>query len=283
VGRSPACDLCLPAREVSKQHALLIWNGRQWALRDLHSKNGSWYNTLPVAPGRDITLSMSSRFAFGDPEELWRVVSLDPPEIRAASLSDQRERTVARDLLVLPSEQNPQVTLFRHNDGWMLEREDGQREPVQDHQQITIDSAVWIIYLPEAVDETWQGHSHPSPQNVLLRFHEIGTPELRVSYVHEGEETILDPRVHLQLLAVLAEARVSDQLNPSLPVEEHGWLYRDELTRRLQIFDNRIYVYVFRAREQLAAAGIVDAVDIVERRSDTRQVRLGVPQIDIVE
>jgi hypothetical protein len=38
---------------------------------------------------------------------------------------------------------------------------------------------------------------------------------------------------------------------------------------------------VFRAREQFAEAGLSGATSIIERRSDTQQVRIGISNIEI--
>jgi hypothetical protein len=39
--------------------------------------------------------------------------------------------------------------------------------------------------------------------------------------------------------------------------------------------DAKIYLEVFRARRQLADAGVLEAARIVERRNSTRQIRIG--------
>lgn len=284
IGRSRSCDLCLDAREVSKQHALIAWNGIQWTLRDLHSKNGTWFNDASLSPGRDIPLKPNASFAFGSQADRWRVVDLKAPVARAVSLVDQTERVADNNLIPLPSQDEPEVVLFKSKNGtWTVEWPDGQREPIQDHQTITVGEVPWVVHLPEPVDETWQGSSQPTPASISVRFRVSQDQEsLQVSFLHNNVETILSPRVHLQVLYVLAQARLKDQDNPSLPEKEHGWLYRDQLANSLKIYDNRLYVYVYRAREQFAKEGVLDATEIIERRSDTHQVRLGVSRIEIL-
>ena len=66
------------------------------------------------------------------------------------------------------------------------------------------------------------------------------------------------------------------------PETAEGWVYQDELADRLAMDENHLNVAVFRCRRQLAEAGIVGAASIIERRRPTRELRLGVAQIEIV-
>jgi hypothetical protein len=110
---------------------------------------------------------------------------------------------------------------------------------------------------------------------------------------HEGDRVLdLGERAHHAVLLALARARLADQApaqgeSPSSPAEvlpesAHGWMYQDELGRMLQLDETQINLLIFRCRRQLAAAGVVGAAGIVERRRATRQLRLGVARIEIV-
>ena len=52
-------------------------------------------------------------------------------------------------------------------------------------------------------------------------------------------------------------------------------------TALFKTFSSRLYVYVYRARAQLADAGVLDAAGVIERRSDTHQIRIGVSKLQI--
>lgn len=54
LGRSERSDICLPSTQVSSSHATIFWKDRQWWLKDLHSKNGTFLNheKIDVAPVR---------------------------------------------------------------------------------------------------------------------------------------------------------------------------------------------------------------------------------------
>ena len=59
------------------------------------------------------------------------------------------------------------------------------------------------------------------------------------------------------------------------------WLYFDDLCGMLGRSRQRVNVEGFRARQQRAAPGIVDAVERFQQRPTTRQIRLGVQNLTI--
>lgn len=48
IGRVADCDLVIPLREVSRQHARITKNGEEFQLEDLKSKNGTFIENHPV-------------------------------------------------------------------------------------------------------------------------------------------------------------------------------------------------------------------------------------------
>jgi len=63
IGRSPACQWVLNDLSVSNNHAEIVWDGAQYLVRDLGSRNGTWLN------GRQVTnatpLSSGAQVSFG--------------------------------------------------------------------------------------------------------------------------------------------------------------------------------------------------------------------------
>ena len=117
----------------------------------------------------------------------------------------------------------------------------------------------------------------------VLRF-EVSRDEefVTLSLVHGGVATSLGARAHHDLLLALARARLAD-VGGGLPPPEQGWLYVDDLLSMLRLDLHHFNVNVFRARQHLARAGMMDAGSIVERRSTTRQIRLGTTAIEITQ
>ncbi|CAN5487201.1 hypothetical protein BH10CHL1_BH10CHL1_01300 [soil metagenome] len=72
VGRSDECDIALPDRQVSRQHARITWQGDCYELEDLGSKNGTHLNgqevqgSVPLHDGDEIQIALRFKLAFVD-------------------------------------------------------------------------------------------------------------------------------------------------------------------------------------------------------------------------
>jgi hypothetical protein len=51
IGRTNACDICLPDANVSRSHAAIVCHDGAWHIEDLDSTNGTLLNGHPVASG----------------------------------------------------------------------------------------------------------------------------------------------------------------------------------------------------------------------------------------
>jgi pSer/pThr/pTyr-binding forkhead associated (FHA) protein len=74
IGRAPTCAIWLPYPYVSARHAVLRWNGGNWELRDLGSRNGTFQDGSRLNPEEAYPMRIGSSIAFGkllaDPWEL---------------------------------------------------------------------------------------------------------------------------------------------------------------------------------------------------------------------
>lgn len=72
IGRSEECDIALPDRQVSRFHARLSWQGEQFVVEDLGSKNGTRVNGQEVKTpvglndGDEIQIALRFKLAFVD-------------------------------------------------------------------------------------------------------------------------------------------------------------------------------------------------------------------------
>jgi len=55
IGRAASCDVCVDDDEVSREHAVLVWKGAHWNLRDRGSTNGTLLDGERVQGERPIT------------------------------------------------------------------------------------------------------------------------------------------------------------------------------------------------------------------------------------
>jgi len=70
-------------------------------------------------------------------------------------------------------------------------------------------------------------------------------------------------------------------LEQGIDAGEQGWVPLEDLCRMLRIEENKMNVDFFRARRQFAKLGIQGAGGIIERRTDSRSVRLGVGALEV--
>jgi hypothetical protein len=68
-----------------------------------------------------------------------------------------------------------------------------------------------------------------------------------------------------------------------VPADEgdSGWVYTDDLADMLEVTPTKLNVYVHRIRKSMAEAHVHCADQIVERRTDTHQLRVGTPRLSI--
>ena len=286
IGRSRRCDLVVPHASISGEHALIWWDGERWSIRDLGSRNGTLVDghRLDDAPR---VLELDARVQLGAHPLAWTVDCLAPPRARAVALDDpERPAIEAEDgVLALPDERVAELVIYGSaTAGWVLEAGERAR-PVEDREVIEVAGTRYRLELPQLLGETADLDSVPPRlAELTLRFR-VSSDEEHVSL--EGllgqpptqRSLALGPRAHHYTLLTLARARLADA---ELPEPERGWVYRDQLQAQLQLDREQLNMLVFRARKQLAAAGIENAHELVERRPDTHQLRLGIGRVEIL-
>ena len=282
VGRDPSADLVMNSRMVSTEHALFRWVGANWSIRDLGSRNGTWVDGKRLAPGEEVPVFPGASFSFGGPEAGWVLLSEEAPGVAAERVSDGNYRQVTADILVLPDDEQPTLTIQQEPQGdWIVEDREGSR-PLVNGDVIEVDGDPWRIHIPEVVEGTWESTPYSMILSELTFRFQVSLDEEHVELSIQAAHTRLPipPRAHHYLLLTLARARMADQAR-GVPPGEQGWKDQDELARRLGLTENMLNVYICRARQQLAAAGIMGAGGLIERRSQTRKLRLGAELMEV--
>jgi hypothetical protein len=105
-------------------------------------------------------------------------------------------------------------------------------------------------------------------------------------YVHlrmASEERHFDmgARTHNYLLLTLARRRLADA-TARLRDSSCGWVYQDEFEHDPTMASPQLNLHIFRIRRHFVRRGVVDGEGIVERRPQTRQLRIGSARISIV-
>ncbi|MFK7928138.1 MAG: FHA domain-containing protein [Myxococcota bacterium] len=289
VGRSGTAGLLLKDRSVSAEHASVFWSDPGWAVRDLGSRNGTFVGDTRLAPGQKIDLVVGQTVRFGGSQE-WRLVHDGAPTALAVPVVSGKlvwtgAMIADRELLALPDEETPEVTVRRQLDRWMVEDEDSQGRGV-DGQIVRADNKVWRLFLPPDEDEvvaTTAFNSGPRSclSDAVLRFGVSADEEhVTLSVQSSNQFHEVKPRTHHYLLLTLARQRVED-VKQGVSDSEAGWLHAEDLQRMLRMDRRTLNTQVFRARRQLSKLDLDGSGDIIERRDPARQLRIGVAKIEV--
>lgn len=285
IGRAAYCGVVLIDPRVSAEHASVYFDKGSWYLRDLASTNGTFLDGAKIDLGRKHALVPGASVGFGAPTPTYRFVNDEPPRMRLRNQTTGVRIEPQLGLVVLPSEAHPVVTIFQGLDGWYEER-DGSVRQLVDFSDILIDEDRWTIEIPPPGSETAQtglarAGGWANFDELFLRFDVSRDRESIVLMIAAGlESRVVTNRAYHELLLVLAEARVHSAAE-GVPEPEQGWLHTDELCKRIAGDISKVNVDVFRARQQLDQLGVVESHRVVERRPNTRQLRLGTASVAI--
>lgn len=281
VGRSEHCLLRLDDPHVSNEHASVRWDGDCWMLKDLGSLNRTYLDGSELKPSDSVPLSRNSRIAFGSQAQTW-LMEDDAGPVPMAVAENGSEPIFATDgLLPLPSPEQPLYTVYRNANGsWVVDTGDAIRA-VEDRATLLVDGRSYRLSLPQPFTRTTplEGFVGTRVPDLSLVFRVSSDRETILLEVHGAHgRHQFSARTHNEMLLVLARARLADDA-AGLPPGSAGWVYQDELYRQLGVDAERLNVDVYRVRRQFADLGLLDPAQIIERRSRTRQIRIGVPKL----
>ncbi|MEO0603411.1 MAG: FHA domain-containing protein [Myxococcota bacterium] len=273
LGRDEVCDLRLSSRSSSAHHASLRWNDGVWQIKDLASRNGTFIQGHRLVAGRWDAIARGQSIQLGSADERWTLIDDGPPELFA----EERGGAVAEasgGFLALPPE-GPAAWVCPSAEGWVLEGEHEVRT-VHNRESVRLGSTNWVLALPEPEALTAEADpARRSLDRIVLAFTASSDEEtVQIDVIGPGPPTPLRPRSHSFMLLTLARLR-ERELRDGCDPREAGWVYVDDLERMLDVKPGQINLLVFRARRQLADAGVVDSAGLVERRPGTTRLRLG--------
>jgi hypothetical protein len=286
IGRSSACVVVLEDPPPSAQPALIAWSGERWEVRDLGSLNGTWLNGRRLSAGERVPIATDSRIGFGG-ADVWMLANDRPAGPAARSTATSELVHSVSQILALPSADDPQATVFRRADGQWLVELGTHVHAVTDRDQLEIGSDCWTLFLPSELSplpETAEtGGSRLVIDELALRF----APSLDEEHVSvqvrtkTGKEYTLPQRSSHYMLLTLARARIADA-HRGVIAEEQGWIYACDLADMLQYTAERLNIEIFRARAVFAKLGVADFAHLIERRTTSRQIRIGVREVQVI-
>jgi FHA domain len=283
IGREPSASIRLEDESVSWRHASLRWTGLAWELQDLGSLNGTFVDGQRIAPGGRALLKLGSEIRFGQSQESWQLEEDEPPATSLVDILTGERITGLDDLIAAPKSGEPGLFLSRQANGeWLAECEDRVWEP-QPMDVIAIAGRQYRFEPGIFVYATSAGKSQQlTPQSLGLDFAVSRDEEhVAITIVHGERRVELRPRAHSYMVLTLARLRLQDQANDTLSKASHGWVHQERLVRMLATTPPLLAVDIYRARRQFSEAGVSDAAQVIERRSTTHELRIGVSKISI--
>lgn len=285
IGRSPTCDLCLPATaaEVSRFHALIYWSEGQdddgWWVRDLNSRNGTFIDGARLDPGREVRLAERGTIAFGARRDTWALDGTEPPPVVLIGHRPDHEIRLTGRALLLPHDDTPEAIVYHRRDtGWVLET-DRDTRPLDGDHPFTIAGTTWRAIVPRAPAQT---RGVPAAITLVLT---VSRDEEYVELCAERggrtDRITAGNGSALYFLLALARRRLDDATTGE-PETEQGWIHTADAAREHKCSEQVLNQWVFRIRARLAAVGL-DELDVIERRARTGLLRLGHPDIRVVE
>jgi hypothetical protein len=188
------------------------------------------------------------------------------------------------DFIALPSVSDLRGTIYRDRVGfWTLEQVDGTVVRLRNRQAFDVAGQTYRFCCPDTVSMTSLATSAPDLEvrHLQLLFCVSKDEEfVKLEMVCGGKTVEVGSRNFNYLLLTLARRRLKEQTE-GLPDTTCGWIHLDELAHDPSMAPPQLNIDVYRIREQFAALGVVDAVNIVERRVRPRQLRIGVPRIEV--
>jgi len=284
VGRGPDAALPLAHDSASRRHATLRWTGKLWELLDLGSLNGSFVDNRRVPSGGRVALHVGSQLRFGESAEHWLLVDDTPPGASVVELDTGKRILPAAGIIAVPDDGDPQLSIYQAGDGgWQAETSERAWSIVND-EVIAIGGASYRFEVGQAVATTCVAGSSSAPtldQIALELSVSRNEEQVDIAIIHNGQRNPLRSRAHSYVLLTLARLRIEDQERGELPLSSQGWVDQDHLVKLLATTRGRLALDVYRARTQFADAGVSDAALLIERRTSSRELRIGVARLSV--
>lgn len=266
IGRSAVCGIRLDAARVSSEHAVVAWQDKKWTVRDLGSRNGTWVEDQLVSAGQVAVLWAGARIRFA--EEGWVVHDASPPAPMALRLSSGAQVGATGDVLLLPDEDEPRMSIAPIAAGGWSAYTDSMAFDVADRDTVDVDGERYQLFLPAALEPTVG-----AGDAIHLRFRVSPDEErVEVEVACAGRLARLGPRSHNYLLLTLARVRMAERFRS---VGDRGWVQREDLARWLKVDLRTVAVHVHRIRQEIGQQNVDGAAAVLEVRPRTGQLRVG--------
>lgn len=269
--------------DASRIHAVIQWDQDKWLLQD-SSSNGTFINGKKLSQGEKHLLNQGDIINFGSLKaDQWELLDLDKPRSVLVPSAPELPTLILDKLTVLPSEDNPQISLYLSQTGqWLCESDSGVYT-LQSGDKVGYGDSVWYFHDASTCEATQiQDKNEIFASKPIVFSFKVSQDEEDVSLsLQLGNKTVdLGLRAHHYLLLMLARQRLKDKNNGLVGVEQ-GWVDKEELAGMLRMDKNYINIQIFRFRKQMIneLPNSLTIPQAIEKR--TGKIRLFYDQIKI--
>ena len=121
VGRDSVCDIIIPSRQVSRQHAQFTISPRGVILEDMHSKNGTHLNGKMIEDqtllqdGDVVQIALAQQFIFLSSDATLPLEMFDTLEVQSATPGRLRFEKRARQVWIGDEEVSPPLSVSQYH------------------------------------------------------------------------------------------------------------------------------------------------------------------------
>jgi hypothetical protein len=199
---------------------------------------------------------------------------MSAPDPCAVLLGPQAYHWGQSSLLIIPSTDAPEASVFPRSDQWCVDT-GGELRFAECGDLLRLPSGYFRLLLPE----------HPSAPQALTARYELDITQLSLSFRLSNEQVLvtlvqgptevqLPSRACLYTLGALARRRLA-----AGPADERaGWVSSAELAEMRNCSIEKINVDIHRLRKMFQEAGVRNASQIVER-DESKRLRIGIGRL----
>jgi len=244
---------------ISKLHAAIEWDGKQWRLKNL-GLNGTWLNNQPLVTNEPALLHVNDKFHLADLNTLgYRVIDLTPPTDMLWPLeisTDLQPKPIYLSRYnPLPNIDTPELAIYfdEQRQEWQLEPLDHAQpnHTLQQGDLVQLGSSHWQ-FIPVQVLGPTEVHAYQLHllNDMEFVFHlSLDEESTQLELVHQHHKVDLAVRNHHYLLVQLARHRAADA-ERGLDSKSQGWIYTEQLANELGLDPTHLNIYIFRLRKQ---------------------------------
>jgi len=274
IGRDPWSDLVVSDALVSGSHAMVVWGGDGWAVRDLGSRNGTRVDGETITAGIPVPLESEGVLEVGPQRWVLTDASAPRPMLVGSGVTvllDGAQALPDSEIFVVP---DPSGT-------WWLDDGSGARA-LSDRLVFEAGGRRWTAHIEGALQPTREDRL--AGGDPLLSFR-VSRDEEHVEWqIRRGPESVTIPsRAHHYTLVTLARQRLADR-SSGIAEPDAGWLATPALCRQLRLQRGAVYTHLYRARKQLVDVGLPEVAErLVEHRTEATQLRLGLSRVEVAD